>query len=258
MAVSTLHAAPRPRAYVSVKGPDAASYLNRMVSNDVESLAVGDSCEALLLTPKARIVAPLVAWRRGENDFLLLSEPDAEAALVRALLRARFAADCAIEAESHSSVVVLGAEGELQSSRQEPALPNRDYGVPAVELLDTDPPDDAERMPEEELERLRIWFDGLEVEPVVAQLHRRAEDIRAAEIAVRRHRFPAHLHEELENLTRSIVRKILHHPSAQLRDGAEAASLHHLAALKDLFRLDEESPAPQPGMGHDDPGRPKS
>ena len=156
MAVSTLHAAPRPRAYVSVKGPDAASYLNRMVSNDVESLAVGDSCEALLLTPKARIVAPLVAWRRGENDFLLLSEPDAEAALVRALLRARFAADCAIEAESHSSVVVLGAEGELQSSRQEPALPNRDYGVPAVELLDTDPPDDAERMPEEELERLRI------------------------------------------------------------------------------------------------------
>jgi folate-binding protein YgfZ len=75
---------------------------------------------------------------------------------VRALLRARFAADCSIEAESHSSVVVLGAEGELLSSRHELALPNRDYGVPAVELLDTDPPDDAERMPEEELERLRI------------------------------------------------------------------------------------------------------
>jgi folate-binding protein YgfZ len=156
MAVSTLHAAPRPRAYVSVKGPEASSYLNRMVSNDVESLAVGDSCEALLLTAKARIVAPLVVWRRGEDDFLLLSEPEAEEALVRALLRARFAADCSIEAESHSSVVVLGAEGELQSSRHELALPNRDYGVPAVELLDTDPPDDAERMPEEELERLRI------------------------------------------------------------------------------------------------------
>ena len=101
---------------------------------------------------------------------------------------------------------------------------------------------------DEELERLRIWFDGLEVEPVVAQLHRRAEEIRAAEIAVRRHRFPAHLHDEIESLTRSIVRKILHHPSAQLRDGAEAASLHHLAALKDLFRLDED----------DDAGAPKS
>ena len=93
---------------------------------------------------------------------------------------------------------------------------------------------------DEELDRLRIWFDGLEVEPVVAQLHRRAEDIRTAEIAARRDRFPAHLHEEIESLTRAIVRKILHHPSARLRDGADAASLHHLATVKELFRLDEE------------------
>ena len=85
---------------------------------------------------------------------------------------------------------------------------------------------------DEELERLRIWFDGLEVEPVVAQLHRRAEDIRSGEIEARRHRFPAHLHEELESLTRALVRKILHHPSARLRDGADAASLHHLATVK--------------------------
>jgi glutamyl-tRNA reductase len=116
----------------------------------------------------------------------------------------------------------------------------------------------ASQIVEEELDRLRVWFDGLEVEPVVAQLHRRAEDIRAAEIAARRHRFPAHLHEELETLTRSIVRKILHHPSTQLRDGADTASLHHLAALKDLFRLDEESPPSQPGPRRDDGGRPKS
>jgi glutamyl-tRNA reductase len=93
---------------------------------------------------------------------------------------------------------------------------------------------------DEELDRLRIWYDGLEAEPVVAQLHRRAEEIRSTELAARRHRFPADLHGELESLTRSIVRKILHHPSAQLRDAADAASLHHLAALKDLFRLDED------------------
>jgi glutamyl-tRNA reductase len=104
---------------------------------------------------------------------------------------------------------------------------------------------------EEELERLRIWHDGLEAEPVVAQLHRRAEEIRSTELATRRHRFPAHLHDELESLTRSIVRKILHHPSAQLRDAADTASLHHLAALKDLFRLDEDDgggdpPGPKP------------
>ena len=98
---------------------------------------------------------------------------------------------------------------------------------------------------DEELARLRIWYEGLEAEPVVAQLHRRAEEIRSTELASRRDRFPAHLHAELESLTRSIVRKILHHPSAQLRDAADTASLHHLAALKDLFRLDEDDDDPR-------------
>ena len=110
MAVSTLHTALRPRSYVSVNGPDAASYLNRMVSNDVETLAVDETCEALLLTPKARVVAPLVVWRRKDDDFLLLTEPEAGDRVVRELLRSRFAAKCQIALEEHRSVVVLGAD----------------------------------------------------------------------------------------------------------------------------------------------------
>jgi folate-binding protein YgfZ len=156
MASTTLQAARRDRAYVSVNGPDAASYLERMVSNEVESLPVGDAREALLLTPKARIVAPLVVWRRGEDDFLLLTEPEAGERLLRELLRARFAAKCAIEPEEHRSVVVLGASGPLPPSRHGHAVPCRDYGVPAVELLDADAPEDAAWIAEEELERLRI------------------------------------------------------------------------------------------------------
>ena len=59
--------AARPRSFVRVKGPDAASYLQRMVSNDVLALDVGEVCEALLLTPKARVIAPARrrAARRG-------------------------------------------------------------------------------------------------------------------------------------------------------------------------------------------------
>ncbi len=156
MTVTTLQIAERPRAYVSVNGPDAASYLDRMVSNEVEALAVGESCEALLLTPKARIVAPLVVWRRGEDDFLLLTEPEGGERLLRDLLRARFAAKCAIEREEHRSVVLLGATEELVSNHHEHSVPNRDYGVPAVELLDADAPEEAEWIPNEALERLRI------------------------------------------------------------------------------------------------------
>jgi aminomethyltransferase len=155
MAVSTLHAASRPRAYVSVTGQDAASYLNRMVSNEVESLPVGESCEALLLTPKARIVSPLVVWRRADDDYLLLTEPEAGGPLLQALLRARLAARCAIEPEEHRSVVVLGGADELVVNHHK-LVPNHDYGVPAVELVDTDPPDGAAPIGAEELERLRI------------------------------------------------------------------------------------------------------
>jgi aminomethyltransferase len=155
MTLTTLQAAARPRSYVSVKGQDAAPYLNRMVSNEVEELDIGASCEALLLTPKARIVAPLVVLRRGADDFLLLTEPEAGERLARELLRARFAAKCAIESTDHRSVVVLGAV-ELVLSQHKLSVPTRDYGVPAVEVLDEDPPEGADPIGEDELERLRI------------------------------------------------------------------------------------------------------
>ncbi|HET6682507.1 MAG TPA: hypothetical protein VFG75_02325 [Gaiella sp.] len=154
MAVTTLQAAQRPRAYVSVSGPDAASYLNRMVSNEVEELQLGGSCEALLLTAKARIVAPMVVWRRADDAFLLLTEPEAGDRLARELLRSRFAAKCEIAVEEHRSVVVLGGDDLVVNHHK--AVTNHDYGVPAVELVDADPPEDAEPVADEDLERLRI------------------------------------------------------------------------------------------------------
>jgi folate-binding protein YgfZ len=139
----------RPRGFVGVIGPDAASYLQAIVSNDVEALGPGESCEALLLTAKGRVVAPMTVLRRGSDDFVLLTEAELAEPLRAALLRSRFAAKVAIELESHSSVLVVG--------RQTPpgGVPNRDYGVAAYELLDDEPPDWGE-IDDDELERLRI------------------------------------------------------------------------------------------------------
>lgn len=140
---------------MAVTGPDAASHLERMVSNEVESLGVGGAREALLLTPKARVVATMTVVRRGVDDFLLLTEPAAGERLARELLRSRFAARCEIALEQHRSLVVLGAGDDLVSNQHE-VVPNRDYGVAAVELLDADPPAGSEPIGEGELERLRI------------------------------------------------------------------------------------------------------
>ena len=96
-----------------------------MVSNYVTAAP----CEALLLTPKGRIVAPLLVWRRGADDFLLLTEPELGDVVARHLLRSRFAAKCEIEPEEHVSAIVFGAAD---------GIPNADYGTPAVEVLDVE------------------------------------------------------------------------------------------------------------------------
>jgi tRNA-modifying protein YgfZ len=130
----------RPRSYVAVRGQDAEDFLQRMVSNDVSR----EVCEALLLTAKGRVIAPLVVWRRSDDDFLLLTEPELGDVVLRHLTRMRLRAQVEIEAEEHTSHVVLGTDE---------GIPTSDYGTPAVEVLDEPltPTMDAN-----EIERLRV------------------------------------------------------------------------------------------------------
>ena len=102
----------RPRAFVRVSGPDAEDFLQRLVSNDV---AANDRCDALLLTPKARIIAPLRIVRRAPDDFLLLTEPELGAVVRAQLQRARFAAKVEIEPEEHESWLVVGGDEVLDA-----------------------------------------------------------------------------------------------------------------------------------------------
>jgi tRNA-modifying protein YgfZ len=113
VAVSTVRVTRRPRAFVRIAGPDAADYLQRMVSNDVEALDVGAACDALLLTAKGRIIASLRVIRRGDDDFLLLTEPELGDRVAAELTRMRFAAKCEIAPEEHESWLVLGGHEVL-------------------------------------------------------------------------------------------------------------------------------------------------
>jgi len=151
---SRIAVARRPRAFVGVTGADAAAYLNRMVSNDVLGLRSGEACEALLLTPKARVIAPLRVLRRGEDDFLLLTEPELGEVVRDHLLHLRFAAKTQIELEQHESHVLLGPAASPPPGAT--AIPTDEYGLEGVELIDSPPPAEAEPLDETELERLRI------------------------------------------------------------------------------------------------------
>jgi folate-binding protein YgfZ len=116
-----------------------------MLSNDV---AADEVVDALLLTPKSRLIAPVRVWRRGPEDFLVLTEPELGEVVLGHLLRSRFAAKCEIEPEQHTSALVFGeAEGlrgelpgtvEVLDAALEPSLDGEEVerarieaGVPA-------------------------------------------------------------------------------------------------------------------------------
>jgi tRNA-modifying protein YgfZ len=135
--------ASREREFVRVAGPDAADYLQRMVSNDVEALAPGEACAALLLTAKARVIAPLVVLRRADDDFLLLTESGLGDVVHAHLTRMRLRARCEIEPEEHESLLVFGgAEGfttdwpgthEVLDTGLEPTLSAADLELRRIE-----------------------------------------------------------------------------------------------------------------------------
>jgi tRNA-modifying protein YgfZ len=138
----------RPRDFLAVRGPDASDFVQRLLSNDVAALAPGQGCDALLLTPKARLIASLRVLCRDETDFLLLTEPGLGEVVRNQLLRARFAAKVEVELEQHESAVVVGTEpaGERLAAPE--------YGAAAWEVLDERPPGDP--LEPDDLERLRI------------------------------------------------------------------------------------------------------
>ena len=65
------------------------------------------------------MIAPLVVWRRADDDFLLLTEPELGDVVLGHLMRLRLRAQVEIEPEQHTSHVVLG-DGY--------GIPTNDYG----------------------------------------------------------------------------------------------------------------------------------
>ena len=92
------------------------------------------------------MIAPLVVWRRGEDDFLLLTEPELGDDVRDAPApRMRIASRCEIELEEHTSAIVFG-EGDGH-----PDARLRRAGGRGARRRDATP-----SRADEELERLRI------------------------------------------------------------------------------------------------------
>jgi glutamyl-tRNA reductase len=98
-----------------------------------------------------------------------------------------------------------------------------------------------EAIVEEEVEAFVRRYRELEVEPLVAELRRQAEEIRARELA-RAFRDLGEVDpetaERIDHLSRALVKKLLHEPTVRLREHARADDGSDLAALaRALFGL---------------------
>ncbi len=90
-----------------------------------------------------------------------------------------------------------------------------------------------------EQSRFADWCRSLAAEPLVAALHGRAEALRRREVESVQARFPTELHDDLDKLTRALVRKLLHHPSQHLRRDQDDP-LPRFQLVRELFDLDDE------------------
>ncbi len=60
-----------PRDVVQVAGPDAASYLQSQLSQDLRTLQVGESTWSFVLQPTGKVDVLLRVWRVGDEVFVL-------------------------------------------------------------------------------------------------------------------------------------------------------------------------------------------
>jgi glutamyl-tRNA reductase len=99
-----------------------------------------------------------------------------------------------------------------------------------------------------EADRFHAWRAGLGAEEVLRALRRRAEDIRALELARVRSQSPPASEAELVRLdavTRSLVNKLLHEATSRIREaGSTSAGRAQLEAVRELLGLEEAAAEP--------------
>jgi folate-binding protein YgfZ len=105
------------RDVVRVAGPDAATYLQGQVSQDVSALTVGDSAWSFVLQPQGKVDAWFRITRTAEDTYVLDVEGGWGDALVRRLERFKLRVKVTIEQVPWQCVAVRGVLPDLAALR---------------------------------------------------------------------------------------------------------------------------------------------
>ena len=130
------------RGFVSVDGPEALALLQNLLTQDLDGIVDGEARRALLLTPKAKVIADVRVTRVGDERLLLDLEPESADRLAALLLRYRLRAQAEIAVTGHWSLISLigpaAATIDLPGTRLAAAIgdvPRGDVIVPTIGLM---------------------------------------------------------------------------------------------------------------------------
>lgn len=119
---------------VWVRGRDAVSFLDSILSQDVAGLAEGVSARSLLLSGQGKLVALLRVVKTGEEEVALATHAGGAAALVEALTYYKIRVKAGFDVEERSLVEVWGPGGPSAVGGAAPDRWVRGDGVDAVPI----------------------------------------------------------------------------------------------------------------------------
>ncbi len=147
------------RDVVRVAGPDAPSFLQGQLSQDVDAIEPGGSAWSLLLAPQGKVVALLRVTREADDSFLIDTEGGWGEAMVERLQRFKLRVKCDLEPLAWRCVAVRGpSAAEVATGGSGLALDAGWPGLPGVDLLGEAPvaPPGALTCPFDAYEAVRI------------------------------------------------------------------------------------------------------
>jgi folate-binding protein YgfZ len=125
-----------PRDFVQVAGPDALTFLQGQLSQDVESLGVGSSTWSFLLQPQGKVDALLRVTRGAEDQFVLDTDAGWGERAVERLKRFKLRIRCDLEPLPWRCLAVRGPNAHEVATGFAPA----DWpGLPGTDLCGEEP-----------------------------------------------------------------------------------------------------------------------
>jgi folate-binding protein YgfZ len=120
------------RRVLAVSGADRASWLQGLVTNDVASLADGDSRYAAYLTPQGRMISDMLVVAQG--DRLLLDVPAPLASALREKLDALIFAEDAQVTDESGRILVWTVVNDTFTDVLSETLPAEYKSLPEIDL----------------------------------------------------------------------------------------------------------------------------